>query len=294
VTVCGYPGEYTAHVDRFARDNLPPPEHWPLLRFELSELRYPARLNCATVLLDDAASEGLGDRIAIHAETGSWRYVELLERSNQIANVLVRELGVVPGNRVLLHGPNSPMLIAAWLAVMKAGAIAVTTMPLLRSKELAQIAIKARIEHALCDTRLVGEISTTAAQTGLLARTLTWGDGALEHVMRGHSTSFTNVDTACDDVCLLAFTSGTTGEPKATMHFHRDVLVMADVVGRHLLETGPDDIYVGTPVVRKNSVKRRQRRGSIRDAARQGPVWHGPHRILRDDAAKADSGGRWY
>jgi len=146
-----------------------------------------------------------------------------------------------------LHGPNSPMLIAAWLAVMKAGAIAVTTMPLLRSKELAQIAIKARIEHALCDTRLVGEISTTAAQTGLLARTLTWGDGALEHVMRGHSTSFTNVDTACDDVCLLAFTSGTTGEPKATMHFHRDVLVMADVVGRHLLETGPDDIYVGTP-----------------------------------------------
>ena len=108
-------------------------------------------------------------------------------------------------------------------------------------------AIKARIEHALCDARLVGEISTTAAQTGRLARTLTWGDGGLENVMRRHSASFTNVDTACDDVCLLAFTSGTTGDPKATMHFHRDVLIMADVVGRHLLETGPDDIYAGSP-----------------------------------------------
>jgi len=247
LTVCGYPGEYTAHVDCFARDNLPPPEQWPLLRFDLSELHYPARLNCGTVLLDDAAREGHGDRIAIHAEEGSWRYVELLERSNQIANMLVHEFGVVPGNRVLLHAPNSAMLIAAWLAVMKAGAIAVTTMPMLRCKELAQIAIKARIEHALCDARLVGEISTTAAQTGRLARTMTWGDGALEKAMRRHSTSFANVDTACDDVCLLAFTSGTTGEPKATMHFHRDVLVMADVVGRHLLETVPEDVYVGSP-----------------------------------------------
>jgi 2-aminobenzoate-CoA ligase len=247
MTVPGYPGEYTAHVDCFARDNLPPPEQWPLLQFDLPELRYPERLNSATVLLDDAVGEGHGDRIAIHAETGSWRYTELLERSNRIANVLVRELAVVPGNRVLLHGPNGPMLVGAWLAVMKAGAIAVTTMPMLRSKELGQIATKARIDHVICDARLMGEIRVTTVRTGRLARMLTWGDGALENAMRRQPGSFTNVDTACDDICLLAFTSGTTGEPKATIHFHRDVLAMADVVGRYLLETGCDDVYVGSP-----------------------------------------------
>lgn len=247
MTVTGYPGKYTSHVDRFARDNLPPPDQWPLLRFDLPELLYPVRLNSATVLLDEAVAEGHGDRIAIHADDGSWRYSELLERANQIANVLVCECAVVPGNRVLLHGPNTPMLIATWLAVMKAGAIAVTTMPMLRSKELGQIATKARIDHALCDARLVGEIRTTTVRTGRLARTLTWGDGALENAMHRQPASFTNVDTACDDICLLAFTSGTTGEPKATIHFHRDVLVMADVVGRHLLETGRDDVYVGSP-----------------------------------------------
>lgn len=247
MTVSGYPGAYTAHVDRFARDNLPPPEQWPLLRFDLPELRYPERLNCGAVLLDCAVAEGHGDRIAIYAEAGCWRYFELLERSNRIANVLVSEFGLVPGNRVLLRGPNSPMLIAAWLAVVKAGAIVVTTMPMLRAKELGQIVMKAQIDHALCDARLVDEIKVTTAQTGRVAHTLTWDDGALERLMRQQPPTFANVDTSRDDVCLLAFTSGTTGEPKATMHFHRDVLVMADVVGHHLLETGVDDIYVGSP-----------------------------------------------
>ena len=247
MTGSGYPGEYTSHVDKFARDNLPPLELWPQFRFDIPELHYAERLNCATVLLDDAVVEGHRDRIAIHANSESWCYGELLDRANRIANVLVRELAIVPGNRVLLRGPNSPMLVAAWLAVMKAGAIAVTTMSMLRAKELEQIATKAQIDHALCDARLIDEITITATRTGRLASTLTWGDGGLEDLMQRQPNSFVNVDTARDDVCLLAFTSGTTGEPKATMHFHRDVLVMADVVGRHLLETNRDDIYVGSP-----------------------------------------------
>jgi 2-aminobenzoate-CoA ligase len=247
MTIPGYPGAYTAHVDTFTRDHLPPPEQWPLLKFELQELRYPPRLNCGVVLCDDAVREGHGASVALHSDAGTWTYAELLERANRIANVLVSELGLVPGNRVLLRAPNSPMLAAAWLAVMKAGGVAVTTMPLLRAKELRQIAVKARIEHALVDARLLHEVSATALETGRLGMTLTWGDGALEAAMARQPATFANVDTASDDVALLAFTSGTTGDPKATMHFHRDVLAMADVVGRHLLETAPDDVYVGSP-----------------------------------------------
>jgi 2-aminobenzoate-CoA ligase len=247
MTIPGYPGAYTAHVDTFARDNLPPPEQWPVLKFERPELQYPARLNCGAVLCDEAVREGHGERIAIYGDAGCWTYAELLDNANRIANVLVRELGVVPGNRVLLRGPNCPMLVAAWLAVMKAGAVAVTTMPLLRAKELGQIVTKAAIDHALCDSRLLHELSTTTVATGRVAKTLTWGDGGLERLMERQPAAFDDVDTASDDVCLLAFTSGTTGDPKATMHFHRDVLAMADVVGRHLLETRPDDVYVGSP-----------------------------------------------
>jgi 2-aminobenzoate-CoA ligase len=247
VTIVGYPRGYTAHVDHFARDNLPPPELWPQMRFEDPEFTYPERMNCGAVLLDDAVAQGHGDRIAIYAETETWSYAQLLERTNRIANVLVRELGVVTGNRVLLRAPNSPMLIAAWLAVMKVGAIAVTTMPMLRAKELQQIVTKARIDHALCDVRFIEEVTTTSVRAGRPTKTLTWGEGALENLMRRQPDAFENADTASDDVCLLAFTSGTTGEPKATMHFHRDVLIMADVVARHLLRTAPDDIYLGSP-----------------------------------------------
>ena len=247
MSVPGYPTAASAHIDTFARDNLPPPEQWPQLLFDRPELRYPERINCGVELLDAAVAEGHGARVALMSEEGSWTYLALLETVNRICNVLVRELGIVPGNRVLLRGANCPMLFASWLAVMKAGAVAVTTMPMLRAKELGQIATKAKIEHAVCDASLLAEVTATAAQTGCLARTLTWGDGALEAAMRRQPTTFANVDTARDDVCMLAFTSGTTGNPKATMHFHRDVLVMADVVGRQLLETTPDDIFVGSP-----------------------------------------------
>ncbi len=247
MTIYGFPRGYTAHVDHFARDNLPPPELWPQIHFDDPELIYPERMNCGTVLLDDTVAEGHGARIAIYGGAESWSYARLLDRSNRIANVLVRELGVVSGNRVLLRSPNSPMLIAAWLAVMKIGAIAVTTMAMLRAKELEQIVTKARIDHALCDVRLIEEVAMTSVRAGRPCKTLTWGDGQLEGLMGRQPSGFANVDTACDDVCLLAFTSGTTGEPKATMHFHRDVLAMADVVGRHLLRTAPDDIYIGSP-----------------------------------------------
>jgi len=235
-------------VDTFARDRLPPPEQWPRLHFDLPELRYPERMNCATVLLDDAIAEGHGDRPVILTVAGAISYRQLLARANRIANVL-RNLGVVPGNRVLLRGFNGPELIAAWLAVMKTGAIAVTTMPMLRIPELKAIIDKSRPSVALCDQRLLGELRAAVEVTGAVVAILSWGDGELETRMAAAADQFTNVDTASEDVCLLAFTSGTTGQPKACVHFHRDVLAMADVVARHLLHTHPDDIYTGSPPI---------------------------------------------
>jgi len=233
-------------VDTFAKDRLPPKERWPRLHFDLPELQYPARLNCATVLLDDAIAEGHGGRPAIVTDAETLTYRELLARANRIANVLV-DIGVKPGNRVLLRGFNGPVLYAAWLAVMKAGAIAVTTMPMLRVPELSAIMTKGRPDFALCDQRLVAELRAAATATGGAGTIVTWGDGDLEGRMAKASDRFANVDTASDDVCLLAFTSGTTGQPKACVHFHRDVLAMADVVARHLLRTGSSDIYTGSP-----------------------------------------------
>ncbi|MDY6946420.1 MAG: AMP-binding protein [Pseudomonadota bacterium] len=241
---------YTAHVDGFARERLPPPHLWPEFRFDLPELQYPERINCGAVLLDDAIREGHGERVALYSDSGVWTYAQLLDRTNRIANVLIRELGVVPGNRVLLRGPNNPMLVACWLAVIKAGAIAVTTMPLLRAHELSVIADRAQVDHALCDSRFAQELEQAAQLGGRLKKILYFGnsgDGPLERMMNGQASTFDNVDTARDDVCLLAFTSGTTGTPKATMHFHRDVLVMREIVAGHLLDTGPNDIYVGSP-----------------------------------------------
>jgi 2-aminobenzoate-CoA ligase len=239
--------EYTAHVDTFARDRLPPRDQWPEFRFDLPELQYSRRINCGAALLDEAITEGCGARVALYSRHGNWTYYELLERANRIANVLIEDLGVVPGNRVLLRGANTPTLVASWLAVMKAGAIAVTTMPMLRAKELCVMADRAQVDHALCDARLAAEVHEAARATGRLSRVLTYGDGTMERLMARRTDEFRNVPTSRDDVCLLAFTSGTTGNPKATMHFHRDVLVMRDVVGRHLLETAPDDIYTGSP-----------------------------------------------
>lgn len=242
----------TSHVDRFAGERLPPREQWPELLFELPELQFPERLNCAHDLLDAHVAAGHGERVCLRSPDGlRWTYVDLQRQANRIANVLVVELGVVPGNRVLLRSANKPMLVASWFAVMKAGAIAVGTMPLLRAKELVQIITKAQASHALCDQALRAELETAAAQAPVLKRTVLFGDAnaadSLDARMARQSDAFTNVDTAADDVCMLAFTSGTTGQPKATMHFHRDVMAACACFPPHVLRATADDVFIGSP-----------------------------------------------
>ncbi|HET6702142.1 MAG TPA: benzoate-CoA ligase family protein [Gemmatimonadaceae bacterium] len=238
----------TAHVDQFARRMLPARELWPEL--SVGEMRYPDRLNCAAELLDAMVVQGGGDRVALRFPGGSWTYRELLEHSNRIAHVLTRDLGLVPGNRVLLRGPNNPMMAACWFAVLKAGGIVVCTMPLLRARELAYLIEKAQIGLALCDTRVVGELEQAAASAPMLRRIVEFGTdatGSLDALTRSRPGSFTNVATAADDVALIAFTSGTTGQAKGTMHFHRDVLAICDLFPRHVLRPSRDDIFCGSP-----------------------------------------------
>jgi 2-aminobenzoate-CoA ligase len=241
----------SGHVDTFARENLPPRTQWPEFHFNLPELCYPERLNCVVELLDRWVAAGQGARPCLISPTEQLSYGELAERINRIANVLTRELGMVAGNRVLLRAPNNPMLVATYLAVIKAGGIAVPTMPLLRARELVYPITKAKIALALCDARLVADLDGAKAQAPELRRVVPWGDGtpdSLEALMAqpGYE-KFTACDTASDDVCLIAFTSGTTGEPKGTMHFHRDFLATCDSYGRHVLRAGPDDRFIGSP-----------------------------------------------
>ncbi len=239
----------TAHVDTFARDNLPPAEQQPEFLFERPELRLPAQLNCAAELLDRHVDEGRGDRVCIRAPGVTWTYAALQDQADRIAHVLVRDMGLVPGNRVLLRAPNNPMLAACWFAVVKAGGIAVGTMPLLRAKELKTIIDKARITHALCDAALADELREAAAGSTLRQLRHFNDDGpeSLEAAMARHDGRFASVDTAADDTCLLAFTSGTTGVPKATMHFHRDVMAACACWPRHVLRPRADDVFIGSP-----------------------------------------------
>ncbi len=240
----------SAHVDNFARDHLPPPEALPELRFDLPTLQFPARLNCATELLDRHVSEGRGNRLCIQAPGLRWTYAELQAQANRIANVLVSEMGLVAGNRVLLRSPNNPMLAACWFAVVKAGGIAVGSMPLLRAKELKQIVDKAQISHALCDLRLADEMKLAAADCPTLQQLCFFNDpgaNGLEAAAARQPDTFANVDTAADDVVLMAFTSGTTGQPKGTMHFHRDVMAACACWPPHVLRATADDIFIGSP-----------------------------------------------
>ena len=240
----------TAHVDSFARDNLPPRSQWPELLLERPEFRYPVLLNCATELLDKMVSRGHGHRPVIRSAEGACTYTELYAQSNRIANVLTREMGLKPGNRVLLRGPNNAMMAACWFAVMKAGGVCVATMPLLRAKELTDIVTKAEVSHALCDKRLAGELEAALPGCPTLKSIKYWYDDAPDSVdalcLRQPQT-FRNVDTAAEDVALIAFTSGTTGKPKGTMHFHRDVVAMCDAFPRSCLLPSKDDIFCGTP-----------------------------------------------
>ncbi len=240
--------ERTAHVDTFARDNLPPASEWPDLDFSgVPELAYPPRLNCASELLDQVVMRGQGDRIALRTLAGvTLTYREVLARANQLAHVLVSDLGVVPGTRVMLRGPNSPMMVIAWFATLKVGAIAVSTMPMLRARELRYVIEKAKVDVALCDERLRAELDAVTA--GARPQNAFWGGtGGLESAMEAKRDTFENVDTAADDVALIAFTSGTTGPAKGSMHFHRDVLAVCDLFPVHVLKATADDVFCGTP-----------------------------------------------
>jgi 2-aminobenzoate-CoA ligase len=238
---------HSAHVDTFTRDNLPPRAGWPEFLFTLPELHYPSSINCAAELVDRHVSAGAGSRRCLVADTETWTYADLLARSNQVARVLVEEMGVVPGNRVLLRGPNNPWLVAIWFGVLKAGGVAVTTMPLLRAGELRTVADIAEVKVAVCDHRFVADLE--AAAIPRLTTVLYGGESAddLTKLAGRKAKVFDNVTTAAEDVCLLAFTSGTTGKPKATMHFHRDILAIADTFSRHVLRPSADDLFAGSP-----------------------------------------------
>jgi len=241
----------SGHLDTFAGDNLPPRELWPEFKFDLPGLHYPDRLNCVTEFIDRWVAAGQGDRTCLISPTETLTYAQLAERVNRIANVLTRDLGLVPGGRVLLRAPNNPMMVAAYFAVIKAGGVVVATMPLLRAKELSYPLAKAKIALALCDARLTDEMERARAQSPDLQRVVVWGSAApdaLERLMaKPGYENFTACDTASDDVCLIAFTSGTTGEPKGTMHFHRDMLAICDSYAKHVVQAEPTDRFTGSP-----------------------------------------------
>ena len=244
----------SAHVDTFARDALPPRELWPEMRYDrIPELAYPARLNCAVELLDRTVDAGFGERPVFVGPKGRWTYRQLLETSNRIAHVLVDDLGVVPGNRVLLRGFNNPMMAACWFAILKAGGVVVCTMPLLRARELTFVAEKARIDLALTDTRIAEDCERAMAAPSAhraARRVVHFGNdaaGTIESLASRKPNDFASCDTAADDVALIAFTSGTTGEGKGTMHFHRDVMAVTDCFPRYVLRPSADDVFCGSP-----------------------------------------------
>jgi 2-aminobenzoate-CoA ligase len=248
----------SAHVDTYVRDHLPPPADWPSLDYaSLPTLAaYPAQINAAAALLDRHVREGHGSRPAIWFESQTIIYAELLAWANRLARVLQEDLGVVPGNRVLLRGFNSPSMVAAWLAVLKVGGVVVTTMPLLRARELSEVINKARVSVALCDGRLAEELRLShqrladepgAPQPRVLLFGPEAGAGSLDALQRGKPDDFANVDTAADDPCMIAFTSGTTGKPKGAVHFHRDVLAICDTFGAEVLKPSAEDVFAGSP-----------------------------------------------
>lgn len=237
-------------VDHFAHDNLPLRELWPDFLLDRPEFHYPARLNAVSALLDRWIAEGHGDRPCLIGAAHRFTYAELAQAVNRIANVLVHRLGLVPGGRVLLRSANNPMMAACYLAVLKAGGIAVGTMPLLRARELLHPIEKARIPLALCDANLADEMLAAQAASPGLAQIVMFHDNSpagLEAMMAEVSPEFAAYGTAADDVCLIAFTSGTTGVPKGTMHNHRDLLATCDSYARHVLRPEPADRFIGSP-----------------------------------------------
>ncbi len=242
----------TAHVDTFTRDHLPPFDQWPDLLLDRPEFQYPEYLNAAVELTDRMVERGFGDHIALIGNGRQRTYKELTDWTNRLAHGLVEHFGVKPGNRVLIRSGNNPAMVAVWLAVTKAGGVAVNTMPLLRARELTTIINKAEIGLALCDTRITDEL-VAAARGNTFLRSVIGFDGTSNHdaeldrVALNKPVKFESVKTGRDDVALLGFTSGTTGEPKATVHFHRDLLIIADGYAKEVLRLTPQDVFVGSP-----------------------------------------------
>lgn len=240
----------TGHTDTFSRDGLPPLDAWP--DFLMTGFEYPEYLNAGVELTDALVEKGFGDHTALIGNGRRRTYKELTDWTNRLAHALVENLGVRPGNRVLIRSANNPAMVACWLAVTKAGAVAVNTMPMLRAGELAKIVDKAEITHALCDTRLMDDLTTCAKGSAYL-KTVVGFDGTSNHdaeldrLALEKPVRFDAVQTGRDDVALMGFTSGTTGEPKATLHFHRDLLVIADGYAKEVLRVTSDDVFVGSP-----------------------------------------------
>ncbi|HBN30023.1 MAG TPA: 2-aminobenzoate-CoA ligase [Rhodobacteraceae bacterium] len=240
----------TGHVDTFSRDNLPPADQWP--DFLLEDFPYPDYLNIGVALTDAMVEKGFGDNTALIGNGRQRTYKELADWTNKMAHALVEDYGVRPGNRVLIRSANNPAMVACWLAATKAGAVVVNTMPMLRAGELGQIIDIAEVEFALCDSRMMDEI-VACGKTSKFLKTIVSFDGTANHdaeldrMALSKSVKFQAVRTGRDDVALLGFTSGTTGKPKATMHFHRDMLIIADGYASEVLGVTHDDIFVGSP-----------------------------------------------
>ena len=241
---------YTGHLDTFARDNLPKPHTQP--KFLFDGFDYPQKINAAVELTDEMVTRGFGDHTALIGNGRQRTYKELSDWTNRLAHALVNDLGVKPGNRVLIRSANNPAMVACWLAATKAGAVVVNTMPMLRANELGKIIDKAEITHALCDTRLMDEIAACAKTSAFLKYVVGFDgtsnhDAELDRLALEKPVRFEAIETSRDDVALLGFTSGTTGEPKATMHFHRDLLIIADGYAKEVLHVTPNDVFVGSP-----------------------------------------------
>jgi 2-aminobenzoate-CoA ligase len=240
----------SAHVDTFSRDNLPPPEEWP--EFLLDGFQYPEYLNAAVELTDRMVEGGFGDNTALIGNGRRRTYKELADWTNRLAHALTEDYGLLPGHRVLIRSANNPAMVACWLAATKAGAVVVNTMPMLRAGELGKIVDKAEIAMALCDTRLMDELVACAKDSRFLTKVIGFDgtanhDAELDRVALDKPVRYEAVQTGRDDVALLGFTSGTTGDAKATMHFHRDLLIIADGYAREVLGVTPDDVFVGSP-----------------------------------------------
>ncbi len=240
----------SAHTDTFSRDNLPPSQLWPEL--PLKGFDYPEYLNAAVELTDKMVARGFGDHVALIGNGRRRTYKELSDWTNRMARALVEDYGIKPGNRVLVRSANNPAMVACWLAATKAGAVVVNTMPMLRAVELTKIVDKAEVSLALCDTRLMDELVACAKDSKFLRKVIGFDgtanhDAELDRIALSKPVTYEAVKTGRDDVALLGFTSGTTGEPKATMHFHRDLLIIADGYAKEVLKVTPDDIFVGSP-----------------------------------------------